>query len=95
MSSTIAYTKIICLSFGTFIQSMANHWTLVLFPYLAKYNLNLGDESQVGMFASYFVTSYLFGSVLGTFFWPYADKLTSKRYMVLAGIGGQGIAMFF
>jgi len=50
--------------------------------------LGINDETVIGKYASYFMTSYLIGAVLGTFFWPAMDKIFLKKYLVLAGIGG-------
>ena len=74
------------LSFFTFLPTLSNYWTLVIYDDIFIKNFRIKDTADVSKYASYFISAFLYGCIVGTLAWPIVVKQMPKKAALLIGI---------
>lgn len=86
--------RLLTLSFLTFLPTLSSFWSLTIFRNIFLNNFEVKEPSMISTYASYYLTSFLFGSILGSFFWPIMIHYILKKDCLLIGLIVQGIMCF-
>ncbi len=83
--------RIVVFAFVTFLPIFISLWCMTVMPVIVSKNLGYTKVSEKSKIAGYFFTSFFYGLIIGSFFWPSLVKLTTKRNAIFIAVLTQGV----
>ena len=83
--------RLFTFSYLSFLPNLLGFWILPILPEVIENNLQIKDKAQLSTVAGFFLGYFYYGIIFGSFFWPYALRVLSKRTALFIGIGLQGL----
>lgn len=82
----LVYLRMTLLSFFTFLPTLSNYWTLIIYDDIFIKNYKIKNPADVSWYASYFISAFLYGCIVGTIIWPIIVKKIPKKDSLLIGL---------